>query len=128
MSPVQKDSLAIELVITEPTEYVDRSLATASWWDRYTLLPGTYRVVWEISSPAHVQYGRVLVDAILEETYRVNRVFTASSSETTEPKSKAIVPLGGYPWTWLKAAAVTSPTSPEGRMHGGRVRYAVPAS
>lgn len=79
----------ITATLTEATEYVDRTLQTASWWDRYTLLPGTYEVELTTSShgPLHggfdgqAYWATVRVDAVLEESYRVNRLFTASSAE-----------------------------------------------
>lgn len=80
--------MTLTLTIPAATEYVDRTLATASWWDKYTILPGTYEVeVVTINGhpvPAdspNAYYVRARVDAVLTETYRVNRVFTASSAE-----------------------------------------------
>ncbi|ABS06146.1 hypothetical protein [Kineococcus radiotolerans] len=80
--------MTLTLTIPAATEYVDRTLATASWWDKYTILPGTYEVeVVTINGhpvPAdspRAYYVRARIDAVLTETYRVNRVFTASSAE-----------------------------------------------
>lgn len=73
--------------LAEDTEYVDNTLQTASWWDKYTLKAGEYEVEWTTIDGRPVQdatqayYGMVRVDATLDETYRVNRVFTASSAE-----------------------------------------------
>jgi hypothetical protein len=86
----------ITATLAAPTGHIDRTLATASWWDRYTLLPGTYEV--ELTTVSHgklhggfdgqAYWATVRVDAILEESYRVNTLFTASSSERTEPQER----------------------------------------
>ena len=36
--------MTLTLTIPTATEYVDRTLATASWWDKYTIRPGIYEV------------------------------------------------------------------------------------
>lgn len=80
--------------ITEPHEYVDRSLQTASWWDRYEIHPQTATV--EI----HERGWHVSLKATLVETYRVNRLFTASSAETTHPQTEETVILTGYSYLY----------------------------
>lgn len=78
-------------------EYVDRSLPTASWWDKHELEAGTYDL-----EPLTAQYHpvkdgqtpywyRAVIDSTLVETYRVNRFFTASSSQREYPNSKSTV-------------------------------------
>ena len=89
------------LVITEPIEHIDRGLQTASWWDRYELLPGEYPVVWKTvhNVATHhdsAYYGTITVDAILRESYRVNQLFSASSSETTLPDTRKTVTFTLY--------------------------------
>lgn len=91
----------------EPTEYVDRNLATASWWDRYIIQPGTYAFEWQRNgrpwnadmdkpSPGFIanvgpEDGVVTLDAVLVEQYRVNRVFTASSAVHTHLKRSTTI-------------------------------------
>jgi len=84
------------VIFDEPTEYVDRTLATASWWDKYEIQPGVYPLEWvdidyrpwnpnpEARSPGFIAnvgpyYALVVLKARLLEEYRVNRLFTASS-------------------------------------------------
>ena len=77
--------------LDQPTEYVDRTLQTASWWDRYELLPGSYAVEYvdtQYRPIGRPYYAVVKVKAILKESYRVNRLFTASSSELTFPEQE----------------------------------------
>lgn len=110
----------LALRIPEAYEYVDRTLATASWWDRYTIHPGLYLISFYTSSWAKLpgntladaadhcdelrrhpdpakrnwlwpNYGMATLTATLEESYRVNRLFTASSSETTYPGGESQV-------------------------------------
>lgn len=66
----------ITVEITEPTEYIDRSFETASWWVKYELQPGTYEVVpWSnIKYYFHFQ-----ADAVTVEEHFVNRLFGSSS-------------------------------------------------
>lgn len=71
------------LSIGSPAIYTDQTLATASWYDQYVLLPGTYDVFHDPSRSSHTVVFRI--DAVLLESYRVNRLFTASSSELTRP-------------------------------------------
>ena len=88
-----------ELVIDEDFEYVDRALATASWWDRYLLRAGrypieyltvNYHVPWQAAPHMNgsAYWGVAKVKGILVETYRVNRLLTASSSETRHPNTE----------------------------------------
>lgn len=78
-------------------EYIDRSLPTASWWDKYELIPGEYAVELYGYHGQPLRAGeapveaRVRVAAILRESYRVNRLFTASSSEHTRPERSTFV-------------------------------------
>lgn len=79
------------LVFDEPTSWTDRSLPTASWWDRYEIQPGAYAFEWvningsawnadpEAITNGYIAnigpyYAKVTVDARLVETYRVNRL------------------------------------------------------
>ena len=113
------------LVIDQPTEYVDRTLQTASWWDRYTLHPGEYPVEWVTIDYRPVRegekpyYGLVRIDATLEETYRVNTLFTASSSETTQPGTPDTVVQTAYAYSFTpnpKYPSLRPPFSHAGRL------------
>lgn len=125
MTAARTDVLALTFTIKEPTEYIDRTLATASWWDRYMLQPGTYRIEWQIAygyTTPIIEYGRVRVDAVLVESYRENRLFTAVSADHREGlDEKTTVSLGTYPWTWMQYAGKPSR---DPQIWGGIVRYA----
>lgn len=90
------------LTVTAPVEYVDRTLQTASWWDRYEIQPGTYEIHFEdyngreVDGPTGAAYWKMACDAVLVESYRVNRVFTASSSETTTPNEPTTLHRSGH--------------------------------
>jgi hypothetical protein len=77
--------------------YVDRTLATASWWDRYELTPGIYpfiptRIDGTPCGPDETPYYFMTeINAILRESYRVNRLFTESSSQTAFPDTATVV-------------------------------------
>lgn len=121
MTAARTDVLAVEITFDEPTEYVDRNLATASWWDRYLIQPGTYRVEWEISygyTRPVIQYGRARVDAVLVESYRENRLFTAVSADhKTDLAEKTTVGLGLHAFLWIGKAAKHE------ECWGGKVNY-----
>lgn len=85
------------LVFEHPTEWVDRSLSTASWWDKYEIQVGMYAFEWvtiegkpwnsnpDAHTPGFIAnigpyYGMVTVDTFLKESYRVNRLLTESNS------------------------------------------------
>ena len=92
-SPIQGPTrLVTEFVLhCEGGVYVDRTLATASWWDRYELTPGMCPLIpTNIGGipckPGEKPYYYIgEIDAILRESYRVNRLFHESSTETTFP-------------------------------------------
>lgn len=95
--------LPSEATLAENVEYVDRTLQTASWWDRYELHAGTYPVRYTTINGEDVEefggrpyWAVVTIEATLLETYRVNRLFTASSSETTTPNSDELVTFRFY--------------------------------
>lgn len=89
----------------EDVEYVDRTLVTASWWDRYVLKAGVYNgewvnidyTTWTGTSinfdPTRDRpyYLAFQVPATLVESHRVNRVFQHSSVENTEPMKDATI-------------------------------------
>jgi hypothetical protein len=98
------------LVFDEPTEFVDRSLPTASWWDRYEILPGRYEFEWvntggapwnpdpEVVTPGFIAnigpyYGKVTVQARLLEEYRVSSLLgyqVAGSDIHVEPEVRTL--------------------------------------
>lgn len=88
------------VVFDAPTRYVDRNLATASWFDVYEIQPGMYPLEWvnlggvpwnadpEAKTPGFIAntgpyYAQATLNVRLVRTYRVNRLFTASSVEDT---------------------------------------------
>ncbi len=84
-------------------DYVDRGLATASWWDRYELAPGEYPVWWSAIDGRQVPpgdldlyYGQVSVLAVLAETYRENRIFSEVRAVTERPGTLSVVTLRPY--------------------------------
>ena len=87
------------LVFDEPTSYTDRSLPTASWWDRYLIQPGAYAFEWvninatpwnadpEAITNGYIAnigpyYAKVTVDAQLVMEYRVARLLGESRGAT----------------------------------------------
>lgn len=80
-----------QIVVPENFEYVDRNLATASWWDRHEVIAGTYPVRlmdWN-NVPAKriedVKYASFNVRSIVREEFRVSTLFTASSAHSSYP-------------------------------------------
>jgi len=94
----------------EPTEHVDQTLATASWWDRYVFAPGDYDV--ELVSIAHRPIGpdvrpyyfRARVTARLVETYRVNRLLTASSVQHEHVDKETTFSVSSYAYSLEEGA------------------------
>ena len=88
---------AFKLVVPADFEYVDRTLATASWYDVYTIKAGEYPVTFtDIKGhPVHTieeaYYAKWEASAILTEEYRVNRLFAASSAHTSTPNKETTV-------------------------------------
>jgi hypothetical protein len=98
------------LVFDEPTSWTDRNLETASWWDRYEIQPGAYPFEWvningtpwnpdpQVKTNGYLAntgpyYAQVSVQAQLVESYRVNRLFTASSADHQQVTDGPIVTL-----------------------------------
>lgn len=104
------DPLPLAVHVPEPFEYLDRGLATASWWNSYTIRPGFYLIGFENSqglplpgntlADAHdycdklraeqqlywwPQYGRATLRAVLNRSYRENRVLWEARSQTDSP-------------------------------------------
>lgn len=92
----------LAVVVTEPYEILDRDLPTASWYDRHQVKVGTYPVEFVTAGfepyrpgvtpigyvrPINAYYARWRLDTVLTETYRVNRLFTASSVEQEYPNT-----------------------------------------
>lgn len=99
---------AFKLVVPADFEYVDRTLATASWYDVYTIKAGEYPVTFTnvrghaVESIDEAYYARWEASAILTEEYRVNRLFTASSTHTTTPNTETTVSGHQYAYEVLK--------------------------
>lgn len=75
----------MQLTVQSDVEKIDRSLPTASWWDRLTIKAGAYMADIPVED-SHAQ-AYFALSAIVEESYRVERLFTASSSSTEFPKT-----------------------------------------
>lgn len=101
------------LVFDEDTEWTDRTLATASWWDRYSISRGAYPVAltnidgqpWNANpdacTPGYLAnigpyYAKFEVSAVLVESYRENRLMNAVSAKTTQHFSPQILTLTVY--------------------------------
>lgn len=74
--------------VDRPAVWVDRTLATASWWDEYVILPGTYPVrgsglgggtAGDFTEDSY--YAVVEVDVVRTREYRVNRLFQHSTAD-----------------------------------------------
>lgn len=72
-------------------EYVDRTLATASWWDRHQLVSGDYPF------ESH-GYGPLVarIDSILVEEYRENRLMQHVNGFTRDVGRPAHASLSLY--------------------------------
>lgn len=92
------DEVVGQLVFEEDTSYVDNTLSTASWYDVYTIKAGSYDIVGAKKKGDLV----ARVDAILEEEYRVNRLLTASSSETRTPKTEKVLTMSDYSFVFAR--------------------------
>lgn len=79
------------LNIPADTALTDQSFETASWYDKYLLSAGTYAVDMREAHPS--SNARILIDATLIETYRVNRLFSASSVATSTPAREQPFPF-----------------------------------
>jgi len=107
MSIVSTAARTATLVVAENAEYTDRSLPTASWWDRYELVAGEYPVRFtnvsgreardfDSHADGSAYYAHFTVPAVLVESYRVNRLLTASSAHTERPNREETVTLTCY--------------------------------
>lgn len=108
----------LALLVPRATEYVDNTLATASWWDKYILDAGLYRFVpvgyrdEAVREGERPEYLRVRISAELVEEYRVNRLLWASSEQRTAKSQQTMVTLRPYPFMvkpgdeWWDGAAV----------------------
>lgn len=97
------DKFPTAVLVVEAGRYVDRSLPTASWFDEYDLEAGEYPIEYVDLEGRPVDptvrrpyYARVKVPAILRRSYRVNRLFTASSVQDEYPDTPATVTLSCY--------------------------------
>lgn len=97
------------VVFDEPTTYVDRSLATASWWDKYEIQPGTYPLEWtrngkpwnadpEAITPGFIanvgpQEATAYLQARLVESYREARLLHHVTADQQEHPEAEIMTL-----------------------------------
>lgn len=98
MSTIQIARPTAQVTFDAPTEYVDRSLPTASWWDKYEIQPGSYAFEWvtinhtpwnsdpDRVTPGYIAnigpyYGLVTLQARMVEEYRVNRLLSESRAQ-----------------------------------------------
>lgn len=100
------------LRVPEETEYIDRSLPTASWYDKYLLQPGDYPVEFtDIDhrpvdvSKAKPYYVLARVDAIQTEEYREARLLHHVQAETREMSLRTTV----LAWTYAYNAEAGRP-------------------
>lgn len=91
-------------VIVSAGRYTDRTLATASWYDVHELTPGEYPLEpvdgnWKpMPAGQRPYYYLARVPTTLVEEYRVNQVFTASSSQTKHPNQPDRLSVLLYPF------------------------------
>lgn len=112
-----------KVVFDRAVEYVDRGLSTASWWDRYMIQPGEYLFRWTNSdgsdwnpdpnvrtngfiSNVGPYYAEAVMDALLVEEYRVNRLFSEYSVEHRQHTTPKVCPIRRNMYAYeLKATA-----------------------
>ena len=124
------------LKIDVPYRHVDRTLATASWWDAYLIQPGVYPIVWKArgmnfsmfevpgdtlaDAKAYAKqhyswtwpdYGEATVQAVLVESYRESRLLSAVTSKTEQHDRQTTL-------TWRPYAYDVKPGVPA---YGGQV-------
>jgi hypothetical protein len=98
--------------IVDAAEYVDRTLPTASWFDRYQIPAGEYPVTFVTADgkvtddPSRAYYANIVVDAVLTESYRVNRLLSASHARTDTPNNDTTVTFRPYAYEVRDGAAV----------------------
>lgn len=110
---------AFKLVVPADFQYVDRTLATASWYDVYTIKAGEYPVTFTdiqghpARTVSEAYYAKWDASAILTEEYRVNRLFTASSAHTSTPNTETTVRGRMYSYEVLnpREASITAYTT-----------------
>lgn len=86
-----------EVEVTEPTEYIDRSFPTASWWRKYEIQPGTYEVVPWSNLP---YYNHFKADAVIIEDYFASN-FAGANYQPYDRKQNA----GKQDKVWLNFPA-----------------------
>ncbi len=89
--------------VPEQGEYTDRTLATASWWDRYIIHPGTYpleyvSIGYHPVNPdsRHAYYARARVKATLIQSYRENRLLHHVRADMREKREDTEVQVVIY--------------------------------
>jgi hypothetical protein len=95
-------------------EYVDQTLATASWWDRYELTPGDYPISWtsirgDMTDPTdhtRTYYGTATVGAVLTHEHRVNTLLWASSTQDAHPMRPQPIRVNMYRYLCTPGAVV----------------------
>ena len=117
---------AAHAVVDEGSIYVDRNLATASWWEKYRLVGGTYPVEYvtidhrpvNVAEGGRPYYAIVRVPAVMIESYYVSRLFNASSAhhETgLEKESVRIFEVYAYNVIREPALVVEDDPTPENK-------------
>lgn len=92
------NTIAMTYTVTEPRVEVYAGFETASNSETRVLLPGTYPVTFAVAE-GRVTDVLVRIDAVIARRHIVNRVFTASSVEDSEPMERGYHHLQMYPWT-----------------------------
>jgi hypothetical protein len=123
MTIVSPAAQTATVVVEENAEYTDRTLATASWWDRYELVAGEYPIEFttvggypardfDSHADGSAYYARVRIPAVLVESFRVNRLFTASSAHTERPNREEVVHLSCYAYQVKDGMVLVSADAP----------------
>lgn len=99
--------------VDHETTWVDRGLATASWWDEFLILPGVYPIEWTniswstwnpdpaVKTPGMIAntgpyYANATANVILTRSYRTNRLLCHETAEETEPNRRGERPFNTY--------------------------------
>lgn len=126
------------VVFDVPTEYIDRSLATASWWDQYEILPGAYAFEWtnidgtpwnadpEVRTNGFIAnigpyYGSVTLEARLLESYRESRLLSEVRAQHDVHAEPKVVTISRRLYAYQLPGAPRRHGVPTVRFMGGRV-------
>lgn len=95
MNEVMKD--AEYVFVCDGGEYTDQTLATASWWDQHDLVAGEYVFTGlnirqtPVAAGEEPYWYELVIDSVLKQERRVNRLFSESRSQDEFPQRPAKV-------------------------------------